>query len=132
MRALPKFAINDIIGQFEIDEDGNFIIISNGQDDLGKQVLEDANGHQVNKRGYLLNAHGQVVTKQGQPIFRPEEIDSDDEIPAPFCYQKHKDTLGLRSDAPPNLYGVVMEQDEEDEMIDREFKKIRRGDQVSE
>jgi hypothetical protein len=32
MRALPKFTIADIIGDFEIDGDGNFIIISNGMD----------------------------------------------------------------------------------------------------
>ena len=70
---------------------------------------------------------GNVITKKGKVIFRPEEIDSDDEIPAPFCYQKHKDTLGLRNDAPPNLYSIVHEQDDEEDLIDKEYKKMRSG-----
>lgn len=127
MRNLPKFGINDIIGEFDIDEDGNFIIVSNGYDDDDVIILEDSNGRRVNRRGYLLNEKGHVITKDGFLVFRPDEIDSDDEIPAPFCYQKHKDTLGLKSDAPPNLYGIVLEQDEEDEMIDREFRKMNQG-----
>ena len=32
MRALPPFEINDIIGNFDIDEEGNYMIIGNGED----------------------------------------------------------------------------------------------------
>jgi hypothetical protein len=55
MRQLPKFEIADLIGNFDIDEDGNYIIISNGKDNRGYDVLEDKQGRRVNKRGYLLN-----------------------------------------------------------------------------
>lgn len=42
LRALPNFQIGDIIGVFDIDEDGNFIIVSNGNDERGRLILEDA------------------------------------------------------------------------------------------
>jgi len=91
-------------------------------------ILEDVKGRRVNKRGYLLNDYGHVVTRDAALVFRPEELDSDDEIPAPFCYQKYKDTLGLKSDEPPNLFGVVHEQEEEDDLVDREYRKMRKAD----
>jgi len=52
---LPEFTIKDIQGNLDIDEDGNFIIISDGQDRNGKPILEDLDGRRVNKRGYLMN-----------------------------------------------------------------------------
>ena len=58
MRNLPKFTIAEITGNFEIDEDGNFIIVSNGRDKDGELILEDASGARVNKRGYLINQIG--------------------------------------------------------------------------
>ena len=57
MRELPKFEIADLIGNFDIDEDGNYIIISNGKDRRGFDILEDKQGRRVNRRGYLLNDH---------------------------------------------------------------------------
>mmetsp|Transcript_38084 Transcript_38084/g.58114 ORF Transcript_38084/g.58114 Transcript_38084/m.58114 type:complete len:132 (-) Transcript_38084:350-745(-) len=39
VRQLPVFEISDIIGDFEIDEEGNFIIIKNGLDKKGGVVL---------------------------------------------------------------------------------------------
>jgi hypothetical protein len=60
-------------------------------------------------------------------VFRPDELDSDDEIPAPFCYQKHKEALGLKSDMQPNLYGVVPEHEEEDDMVEREYRMMRQA-----
>lgn len=30
MRQLPQFEIDELVGEFEIDEEGNFIILSNG------------------------------------------------------------------------------------------------------
>lgn len=130
LRALPHFEIGDIIGQFDIDEDGHYIIVSNGVDERGKLVLEDAKGNRVNRRGYLLNNLGHVITNKGIVIFKSDELDSDEEIPAPFCYQKHKEQLGLHSDAPPHLFGIVAEQDEEEELVDKEYRKIRKAGQT--
>ena len=95
MRQLPQFEIAEIIGEFDIDEDGNYMIIGAGEDKQGEQILEDINGHRVNTRGYLINDNGQVVLKDGTIVFRKDEVDEDGEIPAPFCYMKAKGNLGL-------------------------------------
>jgi hypothetical protein len=105
MNQIPKFEINEIIGNFDIDEEGNYIIISNGKDIRGKPRLEDMDGHRVNKRGYLINDHGQVVTRDKTIIFRADEVDEDDEVPAPFCYYKNKDSLGLQNNMTANMFG---------------------------
>lgn len=137
MRQLPKFSVNDLIGSFDIDEDGNYIIISNGRDDRGRDILEDQTGRRVNRRGYFVDDEGQIVTKDGTVIFRVDDVDEDDEIPAPFCYQKNKESLGLNNDlASYNLFGsngiqqtfdskaVVQELEDEDELIDQEYHKL--------
>lgn len=106
MRQLPKFSVNDLIGKFDIDEDGNYIIISNGRDQRGRDILEDQTGRRVNRRGYYVNDEGQIVTADGTVVFKVDEVDEDDEIPAPFCYQKSKASLGLNKDVEPsNLFG---------------------------
>ena len=130
MRQLPAFEISDLIGNFDIDEDGNYIIVRNGTDKKGVPRLEDQDGKRVNRRGYFLNDEGYVVTRQGTIVFKPDEIDEDGEIPAPFCYLKNKETLaqGQNNGLPVGSYdvnGVVMEQDEEEEMIDRELNKLK-------
>ena len=45
-----------------------------------------------------------VVTKSGAVIFKPDEIDSDGEIPAPYCYMKNKDSLSLAQIGTNNLF----------------------------
>jgi hypothetical protein len=55
--------------------------------------LNDREGRKVNKRGYLVDNEGNVVTERGVMIFRVDELDSDDEIPAPFCFEKKKESL---------------------------------------
>jgi hypothetical protein len=104
---LPEFKIGDIQGNLDIDEDGNFIIISDGVDKKGNPILEDLDGHRINHRGYLMNHNYQIVLRNGTIVFREDEIDSDGEIPAPYCYMK-KDNLGMNtemfgSNALPNL-----------------------------
>lgn len=135
LKQLPAFEIEELVGDFEIDEDGNFIIIANGKDDEGKDILEDLNGRRVNARGYLINKAGMVISKRGVVVFMAEEVDSDGEIPAPFCYMKNKDSLGLGQYATANMFGPngmpgrtagqVDVLDEEDALVEKEFQKIK-------
>ena len=140
MRQLPQFEISDLIGNFDIDEEGNFIIIKNGKDSAGNPRLEDQDGRRVNQRGYYMSDDGQILMKDGTFVFRKDEVDDDGEIPAPFCYKKNKDSLGLGLNA--NLFGpngipgtqaaydsnaVVREQEEEEEVIEREFNYFKKG-----
>ena len=55
--------------------------------------LNDREGRKVNKRGYLIDNEGNIVTERGILIFRVDELDSDEEIPAPFCFEKKKESL---------------------------------------
>lgn len=52
--------------------------------------LNDKFGRMVNRRGYLVDPAGNVITRNNVFIFYKEEIDFDDEIPAPFCFRKTK------------------------------------------
>ena len=79
-REIPDFELSDIIGEFEIDDLGNFIIVREGG------MLMDKYDRRVNRRGYLIDRHGNVINKQGQVIFKAVELEDDDEIPAPFAY----------------------------------------------
>lgn len=85
---IPPFELRDISGDFDIDNEGNSMIIR-GKD--GK--LNDREGRKVNKRGYLIDIEGNIITRKGVLIFRKDEIDSDGEIPAPFCFEKKKESL---------------------------------------
>jgi hypothetical protein len=73
--------------------------------------------------------------KNGTIVFRADEVDDDGEIPAPFCYQKNKESLGLDVKAD-NMFGpnggvnydhnaIVREQEEEDDLIEQEFTKLK-------
>jgi len=46
-----------------------------------------------------------VVTKDQELVFRPDEIDEDGEVPAPFCYFKSKKALGMGANEAANMFG---------------------------
>ena len=86
-RTIPPFKLSDILGEFEMDPTGMFIIIR----DEGK--LKDKHGRLVNSRGYLIDEDGNIIHQNGKAsnfkylgtkIFNKEELDENDEIPAPF------------------------------------------------
>ena len=56
---IPNFDLTDIVGDFEIDNEGNNLIIR-GKD--GK--LNDREGRRVNKRGYLIDNAGNIITSR--------------------------------------------------------------------
>ena len=84
----PDFELHDIMGEFEIDDAGNYIILR-GDDNK----LLDKNGRHVNKRGYMIDRVGNIINKKCELIFRAIELDSDDEIPAPLGFDKRKQNL---------------------------------------
>lgn len=56
----PEFELTDIMGEFEIDDLGNFIILR-GE----KGELLDKRERRVNRRGYLIDRFGNVINKNG-------------------------------------------------------------------
>ena len=55
-RAIPDFELTEIMGEFEIDDAGNYIILR-GE---GGELL-DRHERLVNKRGYLVDMQGNIV-----------------------------------------------------------------------
>jgi hypothetical protein len=80
----PDFDLQDIMGEFDVDDLGNFIIVrkANSHD------LLDRRGRKVNRRGYLVDRDGNVVNQKNCMIFKQIELDSEDEIPAPFDHSR--------------------------------------------
>ena len=69
------------MGKFEVDIDGNYVIIRDGKKLLDKDKLL------VNKRGYLVDKKGNVVNREGIIVFRAQELDKNGEIPAPYLFE---------------------------------------------
>jgi len=118
---IPNFDLTDITGDFEIDDHGNNLIVR-GKD--GK--LNDREGKRVNRNGYLVDNEGNVITTRGVLIFRHDELDSDEEIPAPFCFEKKIQSLykieGINAYAKQVKKKTI--EDKEDE-IEREYRLLK-------
>lgn len=81
---IPEFTLEEITGDFELRGDGSRIERKSGRHSV------DKTGHRVNKMGYLVDPAGNVVKRDGSMVFKRDEVDSDDEIPAPFCFELKK------------------------------------------
>jgi hypothetical protein len=126
MNEIPEFDIEDIIGEFEIDNKGNNLIIKTKD---GK--FNDKFGRNVNRRGYLIDEDKNVVTKRGIFIFYREEMDEDDEIPAPYCYNKHKKRLFKVEafSAFKKNQKFEKQQMDPDQYIEQEYQRIKNAHQ---
>jgi len=88
MAEIPNFNPEEILGEFMKDQDGYNLMV---RGKTGK--LNDMHGRLVNRRGYLVSKAGNVCTRGGIFIFRSEELNDDDEIPAPYCLSKASQML---------------------------------------
>ena len=86
-QSMPDFELEEIMGEFDLDDEGNYIIME------GPAGLVDKMDRPVNRRGYLSDVRGNVITHQGRVVFKAKELDSDDEIPAKFVFEKRKANL---------------------------------------
>lgn len=120
---VPDFELVDIMGEFEIDDLGNFIILR-GE----KGELLDRRERRVNRRGYLIDRFGNVMNKNGQIIFKAIELESDDEIPAPFNFEKRKNNLlSLGLDGEFRVQSTEKQVIDDEDLIDRELKAMRKS-----
>lgn len=85
--SMPEFELEEIMGEFDLDDEGNYVIME------GPDGLVDKKNRPVNRRGYLSDPKGNVVTKFGRVVFKAKDLDSDDEIPAKFVFEKRKANL---------------------------------------
>lgn len=100
---LPDFQLDDIMGEFEKDDKGNFIIVREAN------FLRDKNKSRVNERGYLIDIHHNIINKEGQVVFKNSELDEFGEIPGPYGHIP--DDLGENTemDQTSNMYGSQTE-----------------------
>eukprot|EP00352_Strombidinopsis_acuminata_P002733 CAMPEP_0176389192 /NCGR_PEP_ID=MMETSP0126-20121128/38180_1 /TAXON_ID=141414 ORGANISM="Strombidinopsis acuminatum, Strain SPMC142" /NCGR_SAMPLE_ID=MMETSP0126 /ASSEMBLY_ACC=CAM_ASM_000229 /LENGTH=123 /DNA_ID=CAMNT_0017757859 /DNA_START=4101 /DNA_END=4475 /DNA_ORIENTATION=- len=121
------------MGQFEIDDLGNYIILRGDKGELLDKIER-----RVNRRGYLVDKFGNVINTKGNIIFKAVELDVDDEIPAPFGFEKRKKNL-LRfaedkkfgaASKPKSLKDLVPDKanilDENEDPIEKQFNQIRK------
>lgn len=122
-KEIPDFELADIMGDFEIDDLGNFIILR-GE----KGELLDRKERRVNRRGYLVDRFGNIMNMQGQVIFKAVELDSDDEIPAPFGFEKRKkNLLNLGKDGEFKVKdGGDLDVPDDEDLVDKELRKMKK------
>ena len=122
---IPDFELADIMGDFEIDDLGNFIILR-GEN---KELL-DKKERRVNRRGYLIDRFGNIINNKGHIIFKAVELDSDDEIPAPFGYEKRKkNLLNMGQDGEfkvKTANGVEVRMDDDEKRLDKEVRHLKK------
>ena len=113
------------MGDFEIDDLGNFIILR-GEN---KELL-DKKERRVNRRGYLIDRFGNIINNKGHIIFKAVELDSDDEIPAPFGYEKRKkNLLNMGQDGEfkvKTANGVEVRMDDDEKRLDKEVRHLKK------
>lgn len=121
---VPDFELADIMGQFEIDDLGNFIILRGERGEL-----LDRNERRVNRRGYLIDRFGNVIDKNNQIIFKAIELDSDDEIPAPFGFEKRKKNLLSigESDDDFKIKEKEKQVPDDEDLIEKELKAMKKN-----
>jgi hypothetical protein len=89
-KQIPHFELKDIMGSFDLDDQGNFIIVKS---EAKTGILEDRDQRRVNPKGYLLDRLGNVITREGVLIFYANELDPFGEIPPPFSFDLKKQHL---------------------------------------
>jgi hypothetical protein len=83
MQRPPKHNLIDVMGHFETDIEGNFVLLKRLSPDGHYEWLVDALGRRVNKRGYLIDDEDNIVNKYGEMVIQRDDLDSDSgDIPA--------------------------------------------------
>ena len=124
-KEIPEFEIEDIMGEFDVDDMGNYIIVR-GND----MKLYDKRDKRVNRRGYTVDSFGNVIDRHGRIIFKVNELDSEDEIPAPFSFEKRKKHLLGSGPAEFELRGTIHPEEidplDDEELIERELRRLKK------
>ena len=132
-RPIPDFELAEIMGEFEIDDAGNYIIL---RGEAGE--LLDRHERLVNKRGYLVDKHGNIINHNQEIILMAYELDADGEIPASCGFEKRKQNLLSMGDddqfkvhtygqGPGRSHGQDGESQNDEDMVERQFNELKRG-----
>ncbi|CAI2372672.1 unnamed protein product [Moneuplotes crassus] len=119
-----SFHIKKCIGEFKRDEDGNAIILSE-VDELGNITYEDIFQRKVNKRGYLIDEYGNIISNTGNILFQESEIKEDGEIPKIFPFTNFQIST-IKGNLEENSTGRVriLEEDSNGGAIDNHDRRV--------
>ena len=79
------FNENDILGNFDRDEKGHIILLTNPR---GKLI--DKDGRHVNVKGYIIDRHGNVIeTRTRKKMFMKADMSDKGEVPGRFSLHKN-------------------------------------------
>ena len=95
--------------------------------------LNDKYGRLVNRRGYLVDPVGNVITRGNVFIFYKEEIDFDDEIPAPYTFQRGNriEKFKVKNFSAHRRMRKKDKLAMQDEFIEREYMKLKMAARMS-
>jgi hypothetical protein len=109
------------MGEFTKDEKGFNLMVRSRN---GK--LNDKFGRQINRRGYLVDERGNVITRGGVFIFHAEELNDDDEIPAPYCLARTSQMLFRVIDyVEYKKQQKLLKLKMQDQFIEREYQRLK-------
>lgn len=112
MKEIPDFQLKEILGDFDQDDKGVYLIVLDGK------KLWDKKHRQVNKMGYTVDGKGNVVTKSGVFLFYQEELDANtDELPPPYCDNVYQNKQ-FRVEKGKLKNAIAVEEQEKDNSID--------------
>lgn len=111
-----NFTIDDIMGDFDIDDRGDLIFPPPAKSTLKDGQLRDKQGRLVNKHGYLLDKRGNVINQDGGLMFQFKELDADEDIPQPYRFEKRRKQL-LRKEKSQR-FGLTVEGAEARRLFD--------------
>jgi len=114
-----RFDIKDIIGVFDKDASGNIIPLRS-QDG---QHLVDNLGRRVNQKGYLVDAEGNIIDKDGKRIFEEKHL-KNGEFPKIFLFTKFNINNITGDFEMSPLTDPILGTDSKGNLIDRQGRKV--------
>ena len=114
-----RFDVKDVMGVFDKDANGN-ILMQRAQD--GSHFVDNV-GRRVNEKGYLTDADGNIIDREGKRIFVKEHL-KNGEFPKIFLFTKFNiDNITGDFEMSP-LSEPILEKDKDGNFIDRKGRRV--------
>lgn len=114
-----RFDVKDVVGVFDKDANGKIILLGgeNGS------PLTDKAGRTVNEKGYLVDADGDIIDREGKRIFLKEHL-KNGEFPKIFLFTKFNiDNITGDFEMSP-LSEPILDEDKNGNFIDRQGRLV--------
>ena len=120
-----KFHIKQCMGEFDRDEEGHIIVLTEIDEDGNSQFV-DKRGKSVNQKGYTVDGEiGNIITQDGVQLFANFELGPGGEIPKILPYTKF-DVDEIKGDLEKNENGKikVIHENEKGEILDNQKRRV--------